>query len=75
MVKPTLSLPESKRRAERSGSRQSSSASTWLWFSGTTGMRGIFTGGRLQLREYKTVTYYEEKCDGLQEESLLCFLT
>lgn len=60
--KPTLSLPESKRSADRSGSRQSNSASTWLWFSGTTGIRDIFPSDPPQLREKQGVSKAWKMC-------------
>lgn len=59
-VTRTLSLPESNRRADRSGSRQSNSARTWLQLSGATGMGGIFA--RLQMTK-KTAKF------GMEEES------
>ncbi len=71
IVKPTLSLPESNRRADSRGSRQSNSASTWLWFSGTTGIRDIFTGDPLQLRDRQQSM---KKCKGTSTVTTLVSL-
>lgn len=64
----TLSLPESSRRADRSGSRQSNSASAWLWFSGTTGISGIFTGDLQQMWMNETASQWG-LCNGSQLSS------
>lgn len=66
MADSTLSLPESKRRAERSGSRQSNSARRWLWFSGTTGIEGIFAA------ESTTIESKSEREESDINNNMLC---